>query len=114
MALLLRWLHPDSDRHEQRVVFAARVTRAWNDLKTNERRVAYDRLRRLSMTKRSVFHEGLGAATQSSRHRPAKRWNYSEPRHGDAVSFRSLRGHADNVRQVLRRILLQLLGRSAL
>jgi hypothetical protein len=114
MALLLRWLHPDSDRQEQRVVFAARVTRAWNDLKTNERRVAYDQLQRLSTTKGSVFHKGLGASIQSSKHRPAKGWNYSEPHHGDAVSFRPRRPYSDNLRERLRRILLQLFGRSAL
>jgi hypothetical protein len=42
MALLLRWLHPDKDPHNDRSLFAARVTRAWNDLKTAERRAAYD------------------------------------------------------------------------
>jgi DnaJ domain len=43
MSLLLQWLHPDLDRREARSVFVARVTRAWNDLKTSERRAAYDR-----------------------------------------------------------------------
>ena len=47
MALLLRWLHPDLDRRDERSVFAARVTRAWNDLKTRERRAAYDQLQRM-------------------------------------------------------------------
>lgn len=42
MSLLLRWLHPDRSTSE-RSVFAHRVTRAWNDLKTDERRKAYDR-----------------------------------------------------------------------
>jgi hypothetical protein len=40
--LLLKWLHPDRDRHDPRAVFASRVTGAWNDLKTPERRAAYD------------------------------------------------------------------------
>ncbi len=43
MALLLRWLHPDLDRGGTRAVFAARVTQAWDELKTPERRAAYDR-----------------------------------------------------------------------
>ena len=34
MALLLRWLHPDVDPRGERSIFAARVTRAWSDLKT--------------------------------------------------------------------------------
>lgn len=48
MALLMKWLHPDitvnsepnSDRDRQ--VFVSRVTRAWEDIKTDERRAAYD------------------------------------------------------------------------
>ena len=47
MTLLLRWLHPDVDGNDGRSVFAHRVTRAWNDLKTDERRNAYDRKRTL-------------------------------------------------------------------
>ena len=46
MVLLLKWLHPDGDRQNQRVVFAARVTRAWNEIKTVERRNVYDCSRR--------------------------------------------------------------------
>lgn len=41
MALLLRGLHPDLN-HEGRSVFAQRITGAWNQLKTKERRSAYD------------------------------------------------------------------------
>jgi len=53
MALLLRWLHPDLDPHPGRAVFVTRVTLAWNDLKTLDRRAAYDRLRQISLTKKS-------------------------------------------------------------
>jgi hypothetical protein len=42
MALLLRWLHPDMDRQGGRSIFAGRVTMAWENLKTPERRAAYD------------------------------------------------------------------------
>jgi DnaJ domain len=50
MALLAKWLHPDG--HEQRVgrsdldrgIFIHRVTKAWENLKSDERRAAYDRL----------------------------------------------------------------------
>lgn len=41
-ALLFKWLHPDRDAHGARAVFASRVTGAWNDLKTPERRAAYE------------------------------------------------------------------------
>ena len=46
MALLLRWLHPDMDRRGERSLYAGRVTKAWNDLKTPERRAEYDEARR--------------------------------------------------------------------
>ena len=44
MALLMRWLHPDKNPSEERAVFVNRVNRAWDDLKTPERRDAYDRM----------------------------------------------------------------------
>lgn len=47
MALLLRGLHPDVE-HAGRSVFAQRVTAAWDQLKTPERRAAYDRQLRLA------------------------------------------------------------------
>jgi hypothetical protein len=46
MGLLLRWLHPDLDPKGKRSIFIGRVTAAWNDLKTPERRAAYDQARR--------------------------------------------------------------------
>jgi hypothetical protein len=55
MSLLLQWLHPDLDRREARSVFVARVTRAWNDLKTPERRAAYDRARRSVLVRGPSF-----------------------------------------------------------
>ena len=56
MALLLRWLHPDVDTDGKRSIFVGRVTHAWNDLKTPERRAAYDRLQRLTAGKFSSRH----------------------------------------------------------
>ena len=41
MALLMIWLHPDADLRDEHAVFVVRVTSAWNDLKTEERRAAY-------------------------------------------------------------------------
>jgi hypothetical protein len=48
LALLLRWVHPDLDPQGARSIFVGRVTAAWNDLKTLERRTAYDDLQRHS------------------------------------------------------------------
>jgi hypothetical protein len=42
MALLVRWLHPDAARGADRSRFAARVTYAWDDVKTPDRRSSYD------------------------------------------------------------------------
>jgi hypothetical protein len=51
VGLLLRWLHPDLDPRGERSVFVGRVTTAWNDLKTPERRAAYDALLQRSKSK---------------------------------------------------------------
>jgi len=48
MVLLAKWLHPDSTRVFEattavdRGAFVSRLTRAWEDLKTDERRARYD------------------------------------------------------------------------
>jgi hypothetical protein len=52
-ALLLKWLHPDRDPHGERSIFVSRVTEAWNNLKTPQRRAAYDELRRSSSERKS-------------------------------------------------------------
>jgi len=46
MAWLMAWLHPDVAREGEQSVFVARVTRAWNELKTPDRRAAYDAMLR--------------------------------------------------------------------
>ena len=49
MVLLMKWLHPDTaEQHRSaadvdRSVFASRIAAAWDDLKTDDRRSAYDR-----------------------------------------------------------------------
>jgi DnaJ-class molecular chaperone len=45
-ALLFKWLHPERDAHGARATFASRLTAAWSDLKTPDRRAAYDARRR--------------------------------------------------------------------
>lgn len=51
MALLLRWLHPDHEANSGRTMYVGRVTEAWNNLKTAERRSAYDAARRTNLRK---------------------------------------------------------------
>jgi DnaJ-like protein len=73
MALLLRWLHPDMDRQGQRSVFASRVTLAWNDLKTAERRTSYDEAKRASPASKSTFRKN-GEAFRSRKRAIGKRF----------------------------------------
>jgi hypothetical protein len=72
MAQLMRWLHPDTDPEGRRSMFASRVTRAWNDLKTAERRATYDRGQGSSSAKtyraRSKRLSGGKRRTASARH----------------------------------------------
>jgi len=42
MALLSHWLHPDRNTGEDRTVYLGRVLAAWEQIKTPERRQAYD------------------------------------------------------------------------
>jgi hypothetical protein len=113
MALLLKWLHPDSDRQGQRAVFATRVTRAWNDLKTQERRAAYDRSQRTSRVEKSFLRKQDGARAQSNRHGSNQHWNYIGPHDGRVVFRRSPHMYSHERGGLLRRILLLLFGRGA-
>lgn len=65
MALLLRWLHPDVDREGSRSIYAGRVTKAWEDLKTPERRAAYDKSLRQRSRVRRKRHNGVGRSRSS-------------------------------------------------
>jgi hypothetical protein len=52
MALLLKWLHPDSNKNPQAHVLAQRVIGAWEDVKSPERRQGLDaKLRATSSSK---------------------------------------------------------------
>jgi len=93
MALLMRWLHPDMDPEGRRSVFASRVTLAWNDLKTAERRATYDLGKRSSPTK---------TRSKSARSRGGKRGTAS-PRHAYGRRTAST-VDADGKRGVLRRL----------
>jgi hypothetical protein len=108
MALLLRWLHPDHDPQGERSVFAGRVTRAWNDLKTQERRAAYDQSRRIALLDKSLLRKKPSAqakkqvAAQPSRNNVTYRM---QP--GSNQCFKIYPERAGLLRQVL----LLLLGK---
>ena len=86
VALLLRWLHPDLDHKGERSTFVGRVTAAWNDVKTTERRVAYDEARRLS--------NGSGSQAKAGRSRTdrPKEAPIGRHRRGRLIRRRSTQG----------------------
>ena len=104
MALLLGWLHPDHGT-DQRSVFTHRVTRAWNDVKSPERRAAYDRLRRMEQTDQTLARKSSRSRSKSngvSRHGRSKTAPTRPPKLARATPQPS---------SVFRRMLLLLLGR---
>jgi hypothetical protein len=109
MALILRWLHPDLDRKGERSVFAARVTLAWNDLKTQEHRAAYDQSQRMVLAEKSPLRARNRARAQSKKQASNRRLHNGGP-HGRNVGFR--RSHYIYP-GLLRRVLLFLFGRAA-
>lgn len=91
IALLLRWLHPDLDPRGERSMLIRRVTTAWNDLKTLERRTAYDAqlrassARRKSRTAKSKFGRTRAVnGVQTGLHRNRRS---SQSRGGDRPGF---------------------------
>lgn len=56
VALLLKWLHPDRDSVGTQSTFIRKVTEAWNNVKTPERRAIYEDLRRSSNQKNKPRH----------------------------------------------------------
>ncbi|HEY1980067.1 MAG TPA: DnaJ domain-containing protein [Xanthobacteraceae bacterium] len=70
VALLMRWLHPDMDPQSDRSIFVGRVTAAWNDLKTPERRAAYDD--RLRSSEKTRSHHGRGKSRSGRSRRPER------------------------------------------
>jgi hypothetical protein len=108
MALLLRWLHPDLDRQGEGSVFAGRVTRAWNDLKTPERRAAYDQSMRKSLAEKSLLRKkgmSRGQKRGSGRHLAS---GYQRP----GAYPRSFHVYPDQRLGLFRRLLLLLFGRT--
>jgi hypothetical protein len=89
MALLMKWLHPDlvsnggSNGEFDRSVYVNRVTEAWETVKTNERRTAYDALLAASRTK--------AAKSQTNRKREAASIGRSSRQRAQASKRQSAR-----------------------
>lgn len=93
MVLLQRWLHVDADRGGEHRIFVGRVTAAWNDVKTPDRRSAYDLAR---------FRAYGGGAAATVRPRRMRRTRH--PRRFVAASNRGFKA-------ALRRAVLFVLAR---
>jgi hypothetical protein len=80
MALLLRWLHPDMEHNGNgdRSVFAGRITLAWEDLKTAERRAAYDTVQQGRRTTSGARGKS-GGRTASKRGSYGGKYGHAEP-----------------------------------
>ena len=79
MAYLLKWLHPDVASNNgiagellDRSVFANRVTQAWEDLKTDQRRTSYDEKLAAQRDSRSAGNAGN---RRPGRGMPRQRWH---------------------------------------
>ena len=83
VALLLRSLHPDVDPRGERSIFVGRVTTAWNNLKTPERRTAYD-----NQLLNARAHKGSRSRTGKSH---SGRQNSAKAFSGGAAHSRSAR-----------------------
>lgn len=72
MALLLKWLHPDLRREDQRDVLTRRVIDAWDRIKTPERRRQFDRMLGVKASEaatRKLGHAGTSAKIRKVRSR---------------------------------------------
>ena len=91
MALLMRWLHPDVDASAgERSIFAGRVTKAWENLKTPDRRAAYDQSQSASKKKSQRRSNGAGKP-QKSRAKKQVRAGLTVERRREAPPVWSLR-----------------------
>lgn len=103
MALLMRWVHPDvqSGRGPDgmtRTVFARRITQAWDELKSQDRRSHYDEVLDESLRiKRIRMRSGLSGANAHglSKLQKPKRLRGPGGSSGDLVSrvLQFIRGH---------------------
>ena len=107
MALLIRWLHPDQQKRSERSVFAGRVTRAWNELKTEDKRATYDRSRRDALAPKSPLKKQSSAQKRPSASPSSKCGNHSRMH----PTSRSNVGHHAHHPGFLKRVLLLLFGR---
>jgi DnaJ domain len=77
MAYLVRWLHPDTQLTTDRTTFVNRVTFAWDDLKTADRRAAYDLNLRDSLTLRDSKKPASVGSKPSKKPKPRSQLSHT-------------------------------------
>lgn len=109
MTLLLKWLHPDMDKSGERTRLAHRVTRAWEDLKSEDRRQQYDlarvaagerKPRRSRQGRPALLNRKLGTVRRQPGASPS-----SEPSIGSQMRTIPLRKRESIFRRALKRLL---------
>jgi hypothetical protein len=71
LALLCKWLHSADNRNMAQSMFFLRITHAWNNLKTPERRASYDATLQARTAALSAAHDGR--AVHLPKHRRGNR-----------------------------------------
>lgn len=103
MVLLLKGMHPDIE-DGIRSVFTRRVTKAWNTLKTPDRRAAYDATRRRRVDQQRS-HEKNGAGLRTN-----KAWVKKVPNRAQRQNSKALDIRRPAPEGMLRRALRMLLA----
>ena len=87
MTLIMKYLHPDLDKNADRSMFITRVTSAWNDLKTPQKRAEYDRRLQARPSRRKTPKE-------RSRHGNRFAPHYAKRQNGHLQTGHSRPGHS--------------------
>ena len=90
MALLIRWLHPDQQNGGERSIFVTRVTKAWGELKTEDKRAAYDLSRRRSQEKKAAATNGSSTRHPKSSTQAHRGRNQRSPIRDSSILMRVL------------------------
>lgn len=119
MVLLMRWLHPDhqcysnSAPHIDRSIYIHRVTQAWEDLKTDVRRAAYDEKLRIKAWDAALQKK----QTHTSFYHQTTNWHQIDAHHiahaqRNQNAHRRLVVHRIASGSMLNRLFLKIIGAS--
>jgi hypothetical protein len=112
LALLLKGLHPDLCQNADRTIFVTRVTGAWNNIKTPERRAAYDMARNAREAERQARRAGWsGGLSTIPGYRDGTRYQRATNSAKKREPLQAIGVHGRKRDGLLRRVFLLLFGR---